>query len=142
MFPEAVECYQRASKQLMNVEKIVRERSIKSETPPMWSALGHNTKDPSYYKKAIELSNAKISSAIVALRKNYFDIGNPTSAIKPIKSGQGPEEGKAWANIAIIHLRKQERAKGYPALEEEAWKQNRNNWRVWRSKIFNCLDLL
>lgn len=176
MFPEAVECYQRASK-LTIAEKIVRERLTKSETPRMWSALGDITKDPAYYKKAIELSNGKFSSAFVALGKHYFDIGDLTSAsdyigkalvIKPLNPGiwfyygtinmklgewdaaleafsqvvqQEPEEGEAWANIAAIHMRKQEPAKAYPALAE-ALKQNRNNWRVWWSKLFVCLDLL
>lgn len=95
MFGEAVECYQRAGK-MNKAEKIVRERLNKVETPRMWAALGDITKDPTYYKKSIELSNGKFSTALVALGKHHFDCGDLHSAcdcigkalmIKPLNPG-------------------------------------------------------
>lgn len=53
---------------------------------------------------------------------------------------QEPEEGDAWANVAAIHLHNKNSAEAYPALVE-ALKFNRNNWRVWSSKLYACLDL-
>ncbi|KAL9191303.1 hypothetical protein ACHAXT_001009 [Thalassiosira profunda] len=53
---------------------------------------------------------------------------------------QEPEEGDAWANVAAIHMHRKNPAEAYPALLESL-KQNRNNWRVWVSKLYTCIDL-
>ena len=82
---------------------------------------------------------------------------------------QEPEEGDAWANVAAIHMHRCNPAEAYPALIEvsigsifafvcpltmsftnipsqmktnlQSLKQNRNNWRVWISKLYTCIDL-
>jgi tetratricopeptide (TPR) repeat protein len=77
---------------------------------------------------------------------------------------QEPEEGDAWANVAAIHMHRKNPTEAYPALLEvshnviaclfqkearhaKVWpsaqslKQNRNNWRVWVSKLYTCIDL-
>lgn len=53
---------------------------------------------------------------------------------------QEPEEGDAWANVAAVHMHNKNPAEAYPALVESL-KQNRNNWRVWVSKLYVCIDL-
>lgn len=53
---------------------------------------------------------------------------------------QEPEEAEAWANVAAIHMHNKKPAEAYPALNE-ALKFNRNNWRIWVSKLYTCLDL-
>ena len=53
---------------------------------------------------------------------------------------QEPTEGDAWANVAAIHIHRRNPAEAYPALLESL-KQNRNNWRVWHSKLYTCIDL-
>jgi tetratricopeptide (TPR) repeat protein len=53
---------------------------------------------------------------------------------------QEPEEAEAWANVAAIHLHNKHPTEAYPALVE-ALRYNRNNWRVWVSKLYTCLDL-
>mmetsp|Transcript_26713 Transcript_26713/g.39789 ORF Transcript_26713/g.39789 Transcript_26713/m.39789 type:complete len:767 (+) Transcript_26713:483-2783(+) len=53
---------------------------------------------------------------------------------------QEPEEGDAWANVAAVHMHNKNPSEAYPALLE-ALKQNRNNWRVWVSKLYTCIDL-
>ena len=53
---------------------------------------------------------------------------------------QEPEEGDAWANVAAIHMHNQHPDEAYPALNE-ALKYQRNNWRIWVSKLYTCLDL-
>ncbi|KAL7519666.1 hypothetical protein ACHAWX_004423 [Stephanocyclus meneghinianus] len=53
---------------------------------------------------------------------------------------QQPDEGDAWANVAAIHMYRRNPAEAYPALLESL-KQNRNNWRVWVSKLYTCIDL-
>lgn len=53
---------------------------------------------------------------------------------------QEPEEGDAWANVAAIHMHNRQPSEAYPALLESL-KLNRNNWRVWVSKLYTCMDL-
>lgn len=53
---------------------------------------------------------------------------------------QEPEEAEAWANVAAVHMHNKHPAEAYPALVESL-KYNRNNWRVWNSKLYTCLDL-
>mmetsp|Transcript_26509 Transcript_26509/g.50273 ORF Transcript_26509/g.50273 Transcript_26509/m.50273 type:complete len:1111 (+) Transcript_26509:114-3446(+) len=53
---------------------------------------------------------------------------------------QEPEEGDAWANVAAVHMHNRRAEEAYPALIESL-KQNRNNWRVWVSKLYTCIDL-
>lgn len=53
---------------------------------------------------------------------------------------QDSEEGDAWANIAAIHIKNKDPSKAYHALNESL-RQNRNNWRVWISKLYACIDL-
>jgi tetratricopeptide (TPR) repeat protein len=53
---------------------------------------------------------------------------------------QEPEEGDAWANVAAVHMHNKRPAEAYPALTESL-KYSRNNWRVWVSKLYTCLDL-
>lgn len=53
---------------------------------------------------------------------------------------QEPGEGDGWANIAAIHMHNKDPEKAYPAICESI-KQNRNNWKVWLSKLYTCLDL-
>ena len=76
---------------------------------------------------------------------------------------QEPEEGDAWANVAAIHMHNKNPGEAYPALNEvskhtifkvneyfsfltlflllQSIKLNRNNWRVWVSKVYSCMDL-
>ena len=79
---------------------------------------------------------------------------------------QEPEEADAWANVAAVHMHNKMPAEAYPALNEvsltrvdsctlyrfiilflpalsllQSLKYRRNNWRVWQSKLFTCLDL-
>ena len=71
---------------------------------------------------------------------------------------QEPEEGDAWANVAAIHMHNENPGEAYPALNEvskhtvlkvneyfsfltlflllQSLKLNRNNWRVWVSKVY------
>lgn len=109
MFPEAVECYQRASK-LSKAETIVRVALKKSQTPRMWLALGDITKDPSCYEKAIELSKGRFSTAFVALGKHCFENGDLRSAsdyigkslmIKPLNPG-------LWFFFGTINMKLEE----------------------------------
>lgn len=53
---------------------------------------------------------------------------------------QEPTEGEAWANVAAIHMQNKKPVEAYPALNE-ALKYCRNNWRIWVSKLYTCLDL-
>ncbi len=53
---------------------------------------------------------------------------------------QQPEEAEAWANVAAVHMHNKHPGEAYPALVESL-KHNRNNWRVWSSKLYTCLDL-
>lgn len=53
---------------------------------------------------------------------------------------QEPEESDAWANVAAVHLHNKRPLEAYPALNESL-KFNRNNWRVWTTKLYTCLDL-
>jgi tetratricopeptide (TPR) repeat protein len=53
---------------------------------------------------------------------------------------QEPEEADAWANVAAVHMHNKMPAEAYPALNESL-KYSRNNWRVWVSKLYTCLDL-
>jgi len=53
---------------------------------------------------------------------------------------QEPEEADAWANVAAVHLHNKRPKAAYPALVESL-KYSRNNWRVWVSKLYTCLDL-
>jgi len=53
---------------------------------------------------------------------------------------QEPEEADAWANVAAIHMHNKNPAEAFPALVESL-KLNRNNWRVWNSKLYTCMDL-
>jgi len=53
---------------------------------------------------------------------------------------QEPEEAEAWANVAAVHLHNKQPAEAYPALVESL-RRNRNNWRIWVSKLYTCLDL-
>jgi tetratricopeptide (TPR) repeat protein len=80
---------------------------------------------------------------------------------------QQPDEGDAWANVAAVYMYRRNPEKAYPALQEvrlcvhkkvrhlayfysklnhircttQSLKQNRNNWRVWVSKLYICIDL-
>ena len=53
---------------------------------------------------------------------------------------QEPEEAEAWANIAAVHMHNKQPSEAYPALVESL-RRNRNNWRIWVSKLYTCLDL-
>jgi len=53
---------------------------------------------------------------------------------------QEPTESDAWANVAAVHMHNKRPAEAYPALVESL-KFGRNNWRVWISKLYTCLDL-
>jgi tetratricopeptide (TPR) repeat protein len=172
---EVVDCYRRAGKE-SKAEEIVRERLEIAETPRMWLALGDLTNDPSYYNKAIEISNGRFSHAYISLGKYHFDKGELTKAASAYKKAlqlrplipsvwfrmgticmqlgdwdsaltafsevvqQQPDEAEAWANVAAVHMHNKRPAEAYPALTESL-KQNRNNWRVWVSKLYTCLDL-
>ena len=46
----------------------------------MWMALGDLTDDPSYYRKAIQLSNGRFSQAFISLGKYHFDKGELSDA--------------------------------------------------------------
>ncbi|GKY92056.1 hypothetical protein MPSEU_000177100 [Mayamaea pseudoterrestris] len=66
MWDDVVDCYRRAGKTNL-AEQVVRERLDIHETPRMWSALGDLLNDPSYYQKAIEVSNGRFYQAYVSL---------------------------------------------------------------------------
>ena len=53
---------------------------------------------------------------------------------------QEPEESEAWANVAAVHMHNKNPIEAYPALNESL-KNNRNNWRVWISKLYVSIDL-
>jgi tetratricopeptide (TPR) repeat protein len=53
---------------------------------------------------------------------------------------QEPEEYDAWANVAAIHMKNKHPDEAYPALRESL-KYNRNNWRIWTSQLYTCIDL-
>merc|ERR1719330_810280 len=53
---------------------------------------------------------------------------------------QEPEEADAWSNVAAIHMHNRNPSEAYPAIVESL-KLNRNNWRVWTSKLYTCMDL-
>lgn len=53
---------------------------------------------------------------------------------------QEPQEADAWANIAAVHMHNKNPLEAYPALNESL-KYSRNNWRVWISKLYTCIDL-
>lgn len=80
MWDQVVECYRRAGKEKL-AEEVVRKRLEIAPSPRMWAALGDILNDPSYYEKALELSNYKFSTAYVALGKHYFDKGDLPRAI-------------------------------------------------------------
>ncbi|CAB9523205.1 repeat protein 27 [Seminavis robusta] len=94
-----------------------------------------------YYKKALEIR--PVAPAIwfrlgtISMRTaQWEDALRAFSRVVQLE----PEEHEAWANVAAVHIRNKNPAEAYPALQESL-KHFRNNWRVWSSKLYVCLDL-
>ena len=94
-----------------------------------------------HYEQAVKvrplLSHVWFRLGTVAMQLDHWD-----AALKAFSMvvQQEPEEAEAWANVAAIHMHKKQPSQAYPALVESL-KHNRNNWRVWVSKLYTCLDL-
>mmetsp|Transcript_28009 Transcript_28009/g.34579 ORF Transcript_28009/g.34579 Transcript_28009/m.34579 type:complete len:1093 (+) Transcript_28009:103-3381(+) len=106
-----------------------------------YSDKGDLVKAADYFKKAVSV---KPLSPFV-----WFRLGTLSMRLKDWSTAmhafsevvqQEPEEGDAWANVAAIHMQNRNPAEAYPALNESL-KINRNNWRVWFSKLYTCMDL-
>jgi tetratricopeptide (TPR) repeat protein len=110
-------------------------------------ALGHF-----YYPENLDLSleNYEKSLKIRPLAPSiWFRVGTISMQLelwdKALKAfsevvQQEPEGADAWANVAAVHLHNKCPSEAYPALVESL-KHNRDNWRVWVSKLYTCLDL-
>jgi tetratricopeptide (TPR) repeat protein len=94
-----------------------------------------------YYEKALKI-RPLVTSAWFRLGTIQMQLEHWEAALRAFSEvvQQEPEEYDAWANVAAIHIRQRRPAEAYPALME-ALKYNRNNWRVWVSKLYTCLDL-
>ena len=103
---------------------------------------GELLKAAEYLKKAVDTK--PLSPHI------WFRLGTISMRLKDWKTAlksftevveQEPEEADAWANVAAVHMHNRNPKAAYPALVESL-KINRNNWRVWFSKLYTCLDLM
>mmetsp|Transcript_15964 Transcript_15964/g.24162 ORF Transcript_15964/g.24162 Transcript_15964/m.24162 type:complete len:943 (+) Transcript_15964:108-2936(+) len=113
-----------------------------------WVALGQHAFDQGnlqdatdYYRRALELRPLSpgvwFRLGIIGMQMKEWSLA--LEAFSQVVQ-QEPTEGEAWANVAAIHMHRKEPNQAYPALIESL-KQNRNNWRVWYSKLYTCLDL-
>jgi tetratricopeptide (TPR) repeat protein len=102
---------------------------------------GELTEAASAYKKALQL-RPLIPSVWFRVGTISMQLGDWDSALAAFSEvvQQQPDEAEAWANVAAVHMHNKRPAEAYPALVESL-KQNRNNWRVWVSKLYTCLDL-
>jgi tetratricopeptide (TPR) repeat protein len=93
------------------------------------------------YKKALQL-RPLIPSVWFRVGTICMHLGDWDGALTAFSEvvQQQPEEAEAWANVAAVHMRNKRPTEAYPALVESL-KQNRNNWRIWVSKLYTCLDL-
>ena len=73
----------------------------------------------------------------IAMRLEQWDVA--LSAFSEVVQ-QEPEEAEAWANVAAVHMHNRCPDQAYPALKESL-RYQRNNWRVWTSQLYTCLDL-
>jgi tetratricopeptide (TPR) repeat protein len=93
------------------------------------------------YKKSLRL-RPLVSSVWFRVGTISMQLGDWGSALQAFSEvvQQQPDEAEAWANVAAVHMHNKHPEKAYPALTESL-KQNRNNWRIWVSKLYTCLDL-
>jgi tetratricopeptide (TPR) repeat protein len=96
---------------VLNYEKALKSRPL---SPGIWFKVGSISMKLGRWEKALQAFSKVVQ--------------------------QEPEEGDAWANVAAVHMHNKHPAEAYPALTESL-KYNRNNWRVWVSKLYTCLDL-
>eukprot|EP01083_Nonionella_stella_P024289 67128_1 len=102
---------------------------------------GDLAKAVEYYKTAVQIKplSPQVWFRLGALSMRLLDWGTALQAFTEVVQ-QEPEEGDAWGNVAAIHMHNKNPAEAYPALNESL-KLNRQNWRVWVSKLYTCMDL-
>lgn len=102
---------------------------------------GELPKSAEAYKKALEL-RPLVPSVWFKVGTISMKLGDWDAALAAFSEvvQQQPDEAEAWANVAAVHMRKKRPGEAYPALMESL-KHNRNNWRIWISKLYTCLDL-
>ncbi len=105
------------------------------------SDKGEFAKAVEYFKDAVDVKplSPNVWFQLGALSMRLEDWSTALKAFTEVVQ-QEPEEGDAWANVAAIHMHNKEPSEAYPALNESL-KLNRNNWRVWVSKLYTCMDL-
>jgi len=106
-----------------------------------YSEKGDFAKAVEYFKDAVDVKplSPNVWFQLGALSMRLEDWPTALKAFTEVVQ-QEPEEGDAWANVAAIHMHNKEPSEAYPALNESL-KLNRNNWRVWISKLYTCMDL-
>lgn len=72
----------------------------------MQCVLGDIKKDPSYYLKALELSNNRSYQALASLGKHYFNLKNmEESQVYYQKAVElNPMSSEGWQSLGYIHL--------------------------------------
>ena len=93
------------------------------------------------YEKALKI-RPLVPAAWFRLGTISMQLGRWDTALRAFSEvvQQEPEESDAWANVAAIHMHNKRPSEAYPALVESL-KFSRENWRVWVSKLYTCLDL-
>ena len=102
---------------------------------------GEITKAAEYYLKAVKVRPLlpivwfRLGTISMQLKDWTMALSAFTEVVQ-----QEPQEADAWANIAAVHMHNKSPLEAYPALNESL-KYSRNNWRVWISKLYTCIDL-
>ena len=93
------------------------------------------------YEKALAI-RPLVPAAWFRLGTISMQLGEWDAALRAFSQvvQQEPEESDGWANVAAVHMHNKQPEEAYPALVESL-KHFRNNWRVWVSKLYTCLDL-
>lgn len=94
-----------------------------------------------YYRKAVKIRPLlpSVWFRLGTISMQLKDWAAALSAFTEVVQ-QEPQEADAWANVAAVHMHNKNPSEAYPALNESL-KYNRNNWRVWNSKLYTCIDL-
>lgn len=102
---------------------------------------GNLSKAASSYKQGLKL-RPLIPSVWFRLGTISMELRDWESALAAFSSvvQQQPDTADAWSNIAAIHMHNKHPLNAYTSLNESL-KLNRNNWRMWESKLHVCLDL-
>jgi len=128
---------------------------------------GESEQAADYYTKALKI-RPLMPSVWFRLGTISMQLGRWKEALNAFSEvvQQEPEEADAWANVAAVHMHNLMPAEAFPALTEvrrvcsgdsdliapfphscshsslvQSLKYNRNNWRVWTSKLYTCIDL-